>query len=319
MKFALALAVLPLVAFPAAQSYLKPMRSGLTIEQQEILSHMSIVYLDDGVGGQTKTIRFTGVNVQIVNGLDFTETQNSVGNLIVGYNEMGNPFGDNRTGSHNVVLGLSNNYASFGGHVAGWMNSILGEHGSVLGGRQNIVGPASTVGNVIVSGMENTISNSWGSAIISGRKNTVEDSAYSAIVAGSLGVARGGLSAILGGNQNETTGGNSVVGGGFGNSTQATNSFIAGGVNNTVELTSAAGSVFGGEGNFLGNSYAGVILGGLDNFTSQGGGSNSNHATVTGGQGNFIDGAPYGAISGGLNRSVTGPHDWAAGSLTEDQ
>src|SRR5258705_97292 len=61
----------------------------LTPEQSEILNHMSIVYLDDGQGGQAKTIRFSGVNVQIVNGLGATETVNGVGNLIVGYNEPG--------------------------------------------------------------------------------------------------------------------------------------------------------------------------------------------------------------------------------------
>ena len=82
---------------------------GLTPEQEEILSHMSIVYLDDGFGNPVnKTIRITGVNVQIVNGLDATNgyppdpnsvdsgltVVNGVGNLVVGYNELGNPLGD---------------------------------------------------------------------------------------------------------------------------------------------------------------------------------------------------------------------------------
>ena len=44
----------------------------LTSEQQDILSHMSVEWLDDGRGGQVKTIRFTGVNVQVVNGLGAT-------------------------------------------------------------------------------------------------------------------------------------------------------------------------------------------------------------------------------------------------------
>ena len=38
---------------------------GLTAEEKEMLSHMSIEYLDDGQGGQNKTIRFSGVDVQI--------------------------------------------------------------------------------------------------------------------------------------------------------------------------------------------------------------------------------------------------------------
>ena len=37
-------------------------------EQREMRGHMSIEYLPDGLGGQVKTIRFTGVNVQVVNG-----------------------------------------------------------------------------------------------------------------------------------------------------------------------------------------------------------------------------------------------------------
>ena len=52
------------------QGYFRPI--GLTPEQSEILSHMEIVYLQDGQGGQAKTIRITGVNVQIVNGLGAT-------------------------------------------------------------------------------------------------------------------------------------------------------------------------------------------------------------------------------------------------------
>ena len=41
----------------------------VTQEQQEILNHMSLVYLDDGLGGTVKTLRISGINVQIVNGL----------------------------------------------------------------------------------------------------------------------------------------------------------------------------------------------------------------------------------------------------------
>ena len=44
-----------LVAFATAQTSRPATVYGLTAEQQEILGHMSIVYLDDGAGGQTKT------------------------------------------------------------------------------------------------------------------------------------------------------------------------------------------------------------------------------------------------------------------------
>jgi hypothetical protein len=41
----------------------------VTAEQAEILSHMSIVHLDDGQGGTAKTIRVSDINVQVVNGM----------------------------------------------------------------------------------------------------------------------------------------------------------------------------------------------------------------------------------------------------------
>ena len=122
----------------------------LTPEQAEILSHQSIVYLDDGLGGTVKTLRISGINVQVVNGLDATngfpgnpdstdplDTQtNGLGNLIVGYNEPGNPNGDDRTGSHNVVFGHGNTYTSFGGIVGPNDNTISAPFASVTGGLQ---------------------------------------------------------------------------------------------------------------------------------------------------------------------------------------
>ena len=56
------------------------------------------------VNGQD-TIRFSGVNVQIVDGSGNTSgAVNGRGNLIVGYNEL-RGSGDVRTGSHNIVVG----------------------------------------------------------------------------------------------------------------------------------------------------------------------------------------------------------------------
>ena len=98
----------------------------LTPEQQEILSHMSIVYMSDGQGGMNKTIRFTGTNVQIVNGLGATNgnpanpyasvtgtAANGLGNLIIGYNEFSTVPVGLRTGSHNLAVGIGNTYTSF--------------------------------------------------------------------------------------------------------------------------------------------------------------------------------------------------------------
>jgi len=69
----------------------------LTPEQARILRHMSLIQLDDGLGNMVTTIRVTGANLQIVNGLGATDSENGAGNLIVGYNAFGNPEGDLRT------------------------------------------------------------------------------------------------------------------------------------------------------------------------------------------------------------------------------
>ena len=73
---------------------------GPSKDWKEIQSHMSIVWVDDGQGGMVKTIEFSGVNVRIVNGLGSTDSMNGTGNLVVGYNELGNSNGDDRRGSN---------------------------------------------------------------------------------------------------------------------------------------------------------------------------------------------------------------------------
>ena len=54
-------------ALVAATALLTGMQSQATDELRELLEHTSIVFVDDGYGNQVKTIRFEGVNVQIVN------------------------------------------------------------------------------------------------------------------------------------------------------------------------------------------------------------------------------------------------------------
>ena len=91
----------------------------LTPQQKQILSHRSIVFLDDGQGGMQKTIRITGANWQIVDGSGSTDgTPRGVGNLIVGYNEQ-RGSGDNRTGSHNIIGGKGTTTPV----LAGWLSA----------------------------------------------------------------------------------------------------------------------------------------------------------------------------------------------------
>lgn len=180
----------------------------LSPEQREILGHMSIVQLDDGLGGQCKTIRITGVNVQIVNGLGATNGYptspssfdgnltevNGLGNLIIGYNESN--AGSNRTGSHNLVVGRNNDYTAFAGIVAGTDNKVLAPASSVVGGYHN------------------------------------EATALH--------------SAILGGEDNATAGERAAIGGGVSNRANALRSWIGGGQGNNANASTA--SIVGGAG-----------------------------------------------------------------------
>ncbi len=108
----------------------------LTPEQEEILSYMGMVDLPDGQGGVARTLSISGVNVQLVNSIGSTETANGVGNLIVGYQKP-RPEANNRTGSHNIIVGDQHDYSSHGGLVAGLMNTISGPFSSVSGGYHN--------------------------------------------------------------------------------------------------------------------------------------------------------------------------------------
>lgn len=92
-----------------------------------------------------------------------------LGNLIIGYNETGNPNGDFRAGSHNLILGTANSYATWGGAVFGYENAITGVNAVVSGGFGNIVdGDYSS----ITGGSLNTVGSHAG-AILGGTGGTV--------------------------------------------------------------------------------------------------------------------------------------------------
>ncbi|MCP4138389.1 MAG: hypothetical protein GY754_45930, partial [bacterium] len=90
-----------------------------------------------GVSRTGDTIIFSGVNVQIVNGTGSTAGEvNGLGNLFIGYNEH-RTYGNERTGSHNLVVGQLNNFSSYGGIVTGYYNSISGWYSCISGGSYN--------------------------------------------------------------------------------------------------------------------------------------------------------------------------------------
>ena len=65
-------------------------------------------------------ICLTGANFCIRSGSGATDGPvNGLGNLIVGYQELRGDGSNNRTGSHNIVVGFNNNYSGFRGMVIG--------------------------------------------------------------------------------------------------------------------------------------------------------------------------------------------------------
>ena len=175
--------------------------------------------LKDRLAGVTRdgdTLRFSHMNVQIVNGRGDTASANGLGNLIVGYNANRNGF--SRAGSHNLVVGDDHGYSSYGGLVAGSTNRIQGPYASVTGGDGNIA-----------EGIESSVSG------------------------GLFNIASGFGSSVSGGNDNEARGPRASVTGGAGNVASGDRSTVNGGTLNTASGFIA--SVVGGRSNVASNSF----------------------------------------------------------------
>ncbi len=115
-----------------------------TLESNSINGLADYLSVDTDNQGNPAII-FSGANVYVNNGLDFTNTINRLGNLFVGYNEDstsssymcsdgqyieqkacvingGNWSTVHKSGSHNLVIGVKHNYSKHGGLVAGYNN-----------------------------------------------------------------------------------------------------------------------------------------------------------------------------------------------------
>jgi hypothetical protein len=142
------------------------------------------------------TLRFTNMNLQIVSGSGFTDgATTGTGNLIIGYNEL-RKSGNDRDGSHMLVIGSLNNYtsAAYGGMVVGQNNGTSAMYASVSGGAGNIAsGEASSVSG----GDGNTASGSF-SSVSGGFRNTAS-AKKSSISGGGLNIASGDYSSVSGG------------------------------------------------------------------------------------------------------------------------
>jgi len=150
----------------------------------------------------------TGANLHVLSGTGATDAAvNGLGNLIVGYNEL-RGAGDDRSGSHNIVVGRWHNYTSYGGVVVGIANTISGPYASVSGGSTNQAnGPSSSV---------------------SGGNFNTASGINSSVSGGQLNQANGLTSSVSGGQGNQANGPKSSVSGGAGRTALADWDWVAG-------------------------------------------------------------------------------------------
>ena len=304
-----------------------------------LIDSLEIVDVEEGDETYT-TVRFSGVNVQIVNGLDATngnpddayttvtaDTEvNGLGNLIIGYNvvrtdaigadpasdpELGDdPVENTRTGSHNLVIGDRHNYSSFAGIVAGRTGEITAPFATVTGGYTNV---ASAVCASVVGGCSNTASANFAN-VTGGRSNVA--SGFFSHVSGGGGPppedvgneAAAFYSCIVGGESNSVTlaATRAIVVGGLNNTAGSLNSAILAGADNTTEGGQAA--VSGGQWNVASGDWS-VVAGGGAGAEVDGNVASSTHSMVSGGCTNAAT-APFSSVNGGRHNIASG--DWSS-------
>ncbi|MGD0960605.1 MAG: hypothetical protein ABSB19_12435 [Methylomonas sp.] len=206
---------------------------------------------------------FRGVNVQIVNGLGNTLSNNGKGNLVVGYNESDYTFhpvcsqgpasnqsdceaagqfwmGSQHSGSHYLVLGLKNSYTQSSGIISGYGNASTAPFANVTGGVYNVAsgegasvsggGGYQTDGSgQFIGGLGNTASGMY-SSVAGGIMNTAIGD-KSTVMGGAKNQAKAIGSSVVGGESNVAGGASSSVLGGDRNQANANNSTVTGGYN----------------------------------------------------------------------------------------
>ena len=195
-----------------------------------------------GIGGKP-TIKFSGVNVQIVDGSGHTSTVNGTGNLVLGYDESPGT----QTGSHDLILGEKQSYTGYGELLGGYGNNVSGA-----------TRPRS--------GYRNTASGSY--SLIAGDQNTVSGTA-SSVLGGYKNVVSSAFSTLSGGCSNLVGTGTVSVSSLCSNTTSYNHDFasITGGSGN--QATGISSSLSGGQFNLASDPFSSVT-GGCDNLAGTG-------------------------------------------------
>lgn len=211
--------------------------SKLSPEEQEklqtLLSYMQ--FEPEGIDHKP-TIRFTGVNVQILSGAGKENALgNGEGNLIVGYDESPKA----QTGSNDLVIGTSKQeYTSYGALVGGSENAAIDPYTDVFG-------------------MSNVVQNEGAS--VSGGHSNFADGEWSSVSGGYENTANQIAASVSGGNHNEALGIQASVSGGYKNEAKGAYASVAGGTLNEAEGEGAA--VGGGSTNTAKGNYSSVFGG----------------------------------------------------------
>ena len=230
-------------------------------------------------------ITISGANLHIVNGTGMTDGDvNGLGNLIVGYNEVRDAGDNDRSGSHNIIVGRENNFSSHGGFVAGAKNTVSGAYATVSGGWQN------------------TANGDYAS--VSGGRTNSASGEYASVSGGFRNPASGQYASVSGGIHNKASGIAASVSGGRGNLASGYCSSVAGGGGLYESL----------DGNNAFGDYS-AILGGTQNITGDPALTDhtvGQHSTVSGGHSNSVSGE-YGAVSGGRSNTASGDYASVSG------
>jgi len=172
-------------------------------------------------------VLFKGVNVQVVNGTGIETRLNGLGNLIIGYAD--NTSGYPRNGSHNLITGDNQGWASYGGLVAGDFNQIRGPFDAIPGGRSST---ASGFDSTVAGGAGNLATGFAASA--NGGIGNMASGFYATASGGSSNKVAGEAASVSGGRGNLALGNSASVSGGLDNAARGNNDSILGGANEVI-------------------------------------------------------------------------------------
>jgi hypothetical protein len=246
----------------------------------KLLPH--IKYEEKGVGDKP-TIQVTGANLQIVSGEGKTNGPvNGAGNLIIGYDdeaecsEILNCNGPpaSHAGSHNLVLGTSQSYTSWGAILGGVGNTASARNDFVVG----VSNIASGIGSSISGGFHGTASGTGAS--VSGGGGNIASGARSSATGGNENNASGVYASVSGGRENRASAHLASVVAGLRNKAIGEGSAILGGAKNTAYGESS--SVNGGNENTA-SGESSSVNGGNQNTAS------GRYSAVLGGRANLVE------------------------------